>query len=83
MPRYTVTVRHGRGGYRYHTSEVDAADLADAMRAAAGELPDDVRGAADLVEIRRAPEPDDRSYLGEEGEEPSTGGGPGGPGHPP
>lgn len=66
MPRFTVTVRHGQGGYRYHTSEVEAVDLAGAMRTAADELPDDVRGAADLVEIRRAPEPEERAYLGEE-----------------
>lgn len=65
MPRFSVTVRHGREGYRYHTSEVEAADLAAALRAAAEELPHDVRDTADLVEIRRAPEAEERSYLGE------------------
>lgn len=65
MPRFTVTVRHGRGGYRYHTFEVEAVDLPAAMKAASNGLPDDVRDDADLVEIRLAPEGGDRPYLGE------------------
>lgn len=62
MPRFTVTVRHG--SYRYHTFEVDAPDLAAALKAAAEGLPSEVRSGGNLAEVRRAPEPDERDYLG-------------------
>lgn len=63
MGRYTVTVRYGGQGYRYHTSEVEAADLAEALRAAAADLPDEVRATGDLAEIRPSRDPDGREYL--------------------
>lgn len=66
MPRFTVTVRHGRGAYRYHIFDVEAAQVSGAMEAAARELPGEIRDAADLVEIRRAPDPEERSFLGDE-----------------
>ena len=65
MPTYRVTVRHGRP-QRYHTLEVEAPDVADALRDAADRLPADVVGEADLVELRTSVDPERRSYLGEE-----------------
>lgn len=60
MTRYSVTVRHGARGARYHTFEVEGADVAEALRRAADQLPDDVRASADLVELRTAPDPEAR-----------------------
>lgn len=64
---FQVTVRHGRR-YRYHTYPVEADDARDALRAAADAMPDEVAAEADLVELRPAPEPDERRYV-DEGEE--------------
>ncbi len=63
--RYQVTVRYGTEWQRYHTFEVDAGDLPEALRLAADAVPEGVVPEADLVELRVAPDPDDRSYLGE------------------
>lgn len=65
MPRFTVTVRHGARGYRYHTFDVEATDLAAALRAAAADLPEDVRASGNLAEIRSATDPDAREFLEE------------------
>jgi hypothetical protein len=65
MTRFDVTVRHGVRPARYHTFQVEAADVGGALVAAADELPREVRDAGDLVEIRRAPDPDDRGRPGE------------------
>lgn len=63
MPDYRITVRHGGGPVRYHTFDVSSDDLAGALRLAAEEMPDAVRETADLVEVRRAPDPDSRAYA--------------------
>jgi hypothetical protein len=65
MARFNVTIRHGGRGYRYHTFDVEAPDLAEALRAAAADLPEDVRMTGDLVEIRSATDPDERAFLEE------------------
>lgn len=65
MTSWQVTVRYGRRFQRYHTFTVVAGDAADALRLAADEVPDEVRGEADLVEVREAVDPDARSYAGE------------------
>ncbi|MCA9737349.1 MAG: hypothetical protein KC645_06970 [Gemmatimonadetes bacterium] len=65
--RYRIVIRHGRPRQRYHTLEVDAADLAAALVAAAQRLPPDLVATADLAEVREAPDPEGRAYL----EEPS------------
>ncbi len=62
---FQVTVRHGSRYQRYHTLEVSGEDVRAALRAAAEQLPDEVAEEADLVEIRPAVDPDERSYLGE------------------
>jgi hypothetical protein len=63
--RFQVTVRHGVRHQRYHTLAVEAVDAREALREAASRIPDDVAAEADLVELRVAPDPDARSYLGE------------------
>jgi N12 class adenine-specific DNA methylase len=65
--RFQVTVRYGSRYQRYHTLEVDGTDVRDALRAAAEEVPEEIAGEADLVEMRPAVDPEKRSYLGEEG----------------
>jgi hypothetical protein len=63
--KYQVTVRHGAQRQRYHTYVVDADDAGAALRLAAEALPPEIAGEADLVELRVAVDPDERSYLGE------------------
>lgn len=63
--RFQVTIRHGGGRQRYHTFAVDADDAGAALRAAADEMPAEIAGDADLVELRIAVDPEKRTYLGE------------------
>lgn len=63
--RYQVTVRYGASRQRYHTYEVDANDARAALEVAAERLPAEISGEVDLVELRIAVDPDERSYLGE------------------
>lgn len=67
MTTWQITIRYGTRYQRYHTFEVEAGTIPEALRKAAGEVPDEIAEAADLTEIRRAVDPDDRQYLGEEG----------------
>ena len=60
---FQITVRYGTRYQRYHTFEVDTPDVRAALSAAAVALPDTVVEEADLVEIRRAVDPDARTYL--------------------
>lgn len=66
MTTYQVTVRYGRRFQRYHTFTVEAADAAEALRLAADGVPDEIRGEADLVELREAVDPETRAYMGDE-----------------
>lgn len=66
MTSWQITVRYGGGYHRYHTLEVEAEDVTGALREAADRIPPDVAGAADLVEVRVAVDPDARTYLGED-----------------
>lgn len=64
--KYQVTVRYGTRRQRYHTYVVEAADAGGALRLAAEHMPAEIAPEADLVELRVAVDPDERSYLGEE-----------------
>lgn len=64
MIPYQVTVRYGGERVRYHTADISAGDIREALSAAAGEIPDEVAESADLVELRVSIDPDDRSYVG-------------------
>lgn len=63
--RFRVTVRHGRQRKGYHIFEVEASDVAAAMEAAAGAIPDGVLDGADLVEVRPSVDSESREYVGE------------------
>lgn len=63
--KYQVTVRHGAMRTRYHTYEVEAADARVAMARAAEKLPPEMASEVELVELRVAVDPDDRSFVGE------------------
>ena len=63
---FQVTLRYDDGGQRYHTFTVDATDALQALRDAADQAPGEIAAAVDLVELRIAPDPERRSYLGEE-----------------
>lgn len=62
---FQVTVRYGAQRQRYHTYVVDAEDAATALRVAAEQMPPEISGDADLVELRVAVDPEARSYVGE------------------
>jgi hypothetical protein len=61
MSSYRVTIRHGRP-QRYHMVDVEAEDLAEALRQAAERMPAEARGG-DLVEVRRSTAPEAREYV--------------------
>ena len=63
---YQITVRYGGRYQRYHTLVVEAADVAEALRGAADEMPAEIAAEADLVELRVAVDPEQRTYVGEE-----------------
>ena len=65
MTSYRITVRYGRRYQRYHTFEVEAADVAQALRLASEGIPPEVLAEADLVELRLAVEVEERRYLDE------------------
>jgi hypothetical protein len=63
--KYQVTVRHGTQRQRYHTYVVEADDAGAALQVAADHMPAEISREADLVELRPAVDPDERSYVGE------------------
>jgi hypothetical protein len=63
MPTYRVTVRHGQSRYRYHVEDVEAAHLGEAMAQAAERLPPEVAQDADVAEVRRLVEPENRGMA--------------------
>lgn len=63
--KFQVTVRLG-DRYDYRTFTVEGRDVAEALRAAADALSSETAAAADLVELRSVPDPEEREYVGEE-----------------
>lgn len=63
---YQITVRYGTSRRRYHTYRVEAADARTALSAAAEQMPGDIAPEADLVELRVAPDPEKRTFAGED-----------------
>ncbi len=61
MPTYRATIRHGKP-QRYHVEDIDAPDIAEAMRLLSERFPPNVTGA-DLVEVRLAVDPEQRDYV--------------------
>ena len=60
---FSITVRYGGRRQRYHTFRVEADDARAALATAAEQIPDDIAPEADLVELRVAIDPDDRTYV--------------------
>lgn len=63
---FQVTVRYGERRQRYHTFTVEATDAAGALREASERIPEEIVERVDLVELRKAPDPEERAYLGED-----------------
>lgn len=63
LMRFQMTIRYGTQRQRYHTLEVQASDVREALLAGADAVPEEVLPEADLVEIRVAPKPDEREYV--------------------
>jgi len=62
MPLYRVTIRFGSPRQQYHVMDLTANSLREAMRMAAEQYPEAAADDADLVEIRRQVDPDDREF---------------------
>jgi hypothetical protein len=62
MPLYRVTIRFGAPKQHYHMEDIEANSLREALREAADRFPDAALQSADLAEVRRQVEPEERSY---------------------
>lgn len=61
MVQYRVTIRFGAPQQQYHVMDLTANSLREAMRMAAEDFPEAAMQAADLVEIRRQAQPEERA----------------------
>lgn len=60
MTQYRVTIRFGSPRQQYHVMDLTANSLREAMRMATEDFPEAALQDADLMEIRRQIEPDER-----------------------
>jgi hypothetical protein len=67
MPLYRVTIRFGAPRQQYHMVDLTANSLREAMRMAVEEYPEAAAADADLVEIRRQVDPEERELGAEQG----------------
>lgn len=58
--QYRVTIRFGTPRQQYHVMDLTANSLREAMRMATEDFPEAALQDADLVEIRRQTQPDER-----------------------
>ncbi|MGK7313397.1 MAG: hypothetical protein ACN0LA_14275 [Candidatus Longimicrobiales bacterium M2_2A_002] len=65
MPSYRATFRYGGSRPQYEMLDIEAEDLRAALEAAAERVADEVAETAELVEIRRQTDPDEREYAPE------------------
>ena len=65
MPLYRVTIRFGTPRQQYHVQDLSANSLREAMRLAVEEFPEAAAESADLVEIRRQQDPEQRQFTPE------------------
>lgn len=61
MPTYRMTLRFGAPRHQYDVIDIDAPSLRAALRQAADQFPDGADATADLLEVRRLVDPDERS----------------------
>jgi hypothetical protein len=60
MTHYRVTIRFGSARQQYHVMDISADSLRDAVRLAAEDFPESALADADLIEIRRQTQPNER-----------------------
>jgi hypothetical protein len=60
MTQYRVTIRFGSPKQQYHVMDLTANSLREAMRMATEDFPEAAHQDADLMEIRRQTQPDER-----------------------
>lgn len=60
MTQYRVTIRFGAPRQQYHVMDLSANSLREAMRMASEDFPEAALQDADLVEIRRQTQPEER-----------------------
>jgi hypothetical protein len=65
MSLYRLTIRFGAPKQQYHMEDVHANSLREAMRLAVERFPEAALHSADLAEIRRQIEPEERSFTPE------------------
>jgi uncharacterized protein involved in exopolysaccharide biosynthesis len=65
MAHFRVTIRFGSPRQQYHVMDLTANSLREAMRMAAEEYPQAAIEDADLVEIRRQMDPEERQFTPE------------------
>lgn len=63
MPHFRVTIRFGAPRQQYHVMDLTANSLREAMRIAGEQYPETAAEAADLVEIRRQVDPEEREFT--------------------
>lgn len=63
MPSYRATFRYGGSRPQYEMLDIEAEDLRAALIAAAERLSEEVAATAELVEVRRQTDPDEREYT--------------------
>jgi hypothetical protein len=62
MAPYRLTIRFGLPKQQYHVADITANSLREALRMAAELFPEAAAMTADLAEVRRLTEPEDRVY---------------------
>jgi hypothetical protein len=62
MPLYRVTIRFGSPRQQYHVVDITANSLREATRIAVDRFPEAALATADLSEIRKQTEPEEREY---------------------
>ncbi|CAN5724821.1 hypothetical protein BH23GEM9_BH23GEM9_13060 [soil metagenome] len=62
MPLYRVTIRFGSPKQQYHVEDLTANSLREAMRMAVERFPEAASATADLVELRRQMDPEEREF---------------------
>lgn len=63
VPSYRATIRYRTDRQRYHMEDVDAPDLRAALSALMSRFPDELAASADLLEIRRQLDDDERAFT--------------------
>jgi hypothetical protein len=63
MPTYRATIRHGAPRQTYEVVDVEAATLQDVLVRADDWFPVAAAATADLIEVRRQTQPDERTFT--------------------